>query len=234
MYSNYKNGIFFLFIAWSCLEVAYIKAMEGPRHETKKQEGEAPGAFEEIPHELVVYISNLIPEVSQRTTQAIRGIKAFMLSNKLFNELLSDPRSMGSLIQLLSTHSERDPIEIAILFRNSAATEWLRNYLKDHSQEGYKLLMDAIAEDRYRIIEGLTKAGIDVNKLDAAGRTPLMYAVSPNKPNTVKIVDLLIKAGTNLNVADTTGKTVLDIANINAIEPVKKLLQKAVQAKQNE
>ena len=66
-----------------------------------------------------------------------------------------------------------------------------------------------VAANDVETIEVLLKAGVDPNKADQYGETPLMKAARSSK---LKVIECLLRAGSDKNAVANDGRTALDFA----------------------
>ena len=82
----------------------------------------------------------------------------------------------------------------------------------------------AISKGDLGKVQQLVEIGVDVNKKDERGTTPLMYAILFNQP---QIVAYLIKKGADYRAEDSNGLTILDYAEKSKSEEILKLVNDA-------
>ena len=82
----------------------------------------------------------------------------------------------------------------------------------------------AISKGDLAKVQQLVEIGVDVNKKDERGKTPLMYAILFNQP---QIVAYLIKKGADYRAEDSNGLTILDYAEKSKSEEILKLVNDA-------
>ena len=82
----------------------------------------------------------------------------------------------------------------------------------------------AISKGDLAKVQQLVGIGVDVNKKDERGKTPLMYAILFNQP---QIVAYLIKKGADYRAEDSNGLTILDYAKKSNSEEIIKLVNDA-------
>ena len=83
-------------------------------------------------------------------------------------------------------------------------------------------------------VEALINSGANVNEIDAAGRTALMYAAELNKDRGLEIARALIAAGANVNNVDASGQTALMLAvRADSTQAVELLLKSGAQSSVN-
>ena len=82
----------------------------------------------------------------------------------------------------------------------------------------------AISKGDLAKVQQLVEIGVDVNKKDERGKTPLMYAILFNQP---QIVAYLIKKGADYRAEDSNGLTILDYAEKSKSEEIIKLVNDA-------
>lgn len=82
----------------------------------------------------------------------------------------------------------------------------------------------AISKGDLAKVQQLVEIGVDVNKKDERGTTPLMYAILFNQP---QIVAYLIKKGADYRAEDANGLTILDYAEQSKSEEIIKLVNDA-------
>ncbi len=75
----------------------------------------------------------------------------------------------------------------------------------------------AISKGDLAKVQQLVEIGVDVNKKDERGTTPLMYAILFNQP---QIVAYLIKKGADYRAEDANGLTILDYAEQSKSEEI--------------
>ena len=94
-----------------------------------------------------------------------------------------------------------------------------------HIVLGYTPLIMAVGEGHYDIVDILLNAeGIDVDKPNEAGITPLMEAVTTDSSNNIKIAKTLIEHKTDVNKKDIHGWTALMWAAYRGESEMVKLL----------
>jgi ankyrin repeat protein len=199
--------------------IQFGKAMEGPQPETKTEEREEAGPFEKLPAELLAYLSTFLTSAPDSRT-AVRAIQAFIRSHMYPQAVLSDSGVMGQLITLISDRFDEDPLEIAFLFNNPGALEWLKTYFKKNPEATVKAepyLFNALRSHKVDLFKVLLDAGVDPNvpeEVEYAGNTPLIVAIwkLSLKPSTQKMIEVLIKAGADVNKPNLSGDTPLILA----------------------
>ena len=82
----------------------------------------------------------------------------------------------------------------------------------------------AISKGDLAKVQQLIEIGVDFNKKDERGTTPLMYAILFNQP---QIVAYLIKKGADYRAEDANGLTILDYAEQSKSEEIIKLVNDA-------
>ena len=82
----------------------------------------------------------------------------------------------------------------------------------------------AISKGDLAKVQQLVEIGVDVNKKDERGKTPLMYAILFNQP---QIVSFLIRNGADYRAEDSNGLTILDYAEKSKSEEILKLVNDA-------
>ena len=82
----------------------------------------------------------------------------------------------------------------------------------------------AISKGDLAKVQQLIEIGVDFNKKDERGKTPLMYAILFNQP---QIVAYLIKKGADYRAEDSNGLTILDYAEKSKSEEILKLVNDA-------
>lgn len=82
----------------------------------------------------------------------------------------------------------------------------------------------AISKGDLAKVQQLVEIGVDVNKKDERGTTPLMYAILFNQP---QIVDYLIRNGADYRAEDAKGNTISDYAEKSKSEEIVKLVNDA-------
>lgn len=75
--------------------------------------------------------------------------------------------------------------------------------------EQHRQFLNAIRRGNAEMVQDMIEHGVDINKPDSSGQTPLMEAVIENK---WLVVVRLLNAHTNIEVSDNSGDTALDIA----------------------
>lgn len=75
----------------------------------------------------------------------------------------------------------------------------------------------AISKGDLAKVQQLVEIGVDVNKKDERGTTPLMYAILFNQP---QIAAYLIKKGADYRAEDANGLTILDYAEQSKSEEI--------------
>ncbi len=82
----------------------------------------------------------------------------------------------------------------------------------------------AISKGDLTKVQQLVGIGVDVNKKDERGKTPLMYAILFNQP---QIVAYLIRNGADYRAEDANGLTISDYAEKSKSEEIIKLVNEA-------
>ena len=82
----------------------------------------------------------------------------------------------------------------------------------------------AISKGDLAKVQQLVEIGVDVNKKDERGTTPLMYAILFNQP---QIVSYLIRKGADCNAKDVKGNSISDYAEKSKSEEIIKLVNYA-------
>lgn len=82
----------------------------------------------------------------------------------------------------------------------------------------------AISKGDLAKVQQLVEIGVDVNKKDERGITPLMYAILFKQP---QIVDYLIRNGADYRAEDSKGNTISDYAEKSKSEEIIKLVSDA-------
>lgn len=82
----------------------------------------------------------------------------------------------------------------------------------------------AISKGDLSKVQQLVEIGVDVNKKDERGITPLMYAILFKQP---QIVDYLIRNGADYRAEDSKGNTISDYAEKSKSEEIIKLVSDA-------
>ena len=82
----------------------------------------------------------------------------------------------------------------------------------------------AISKGDLGKVQQLVEIGVDVNKKDERGKTPLMYAILYKQ---TEIVSYLIKKGADYRAEDSNGLTILDYAEKSKSEEILKLVNDA-------
>ena len=82
----------------------------------------------------------------------------------------------------------------------------------------------AISKGDLGKVQQLVEIGVDVNKKDERGTTPLMYAILFNQP---QIVSYLIRKGADCNAKDVKGNSISDYAEKSKSEEIIKLVNYA-------
>lgn len=82
----------------------------------------------------------------------------------------------------------------------------------------------AISKGDLAKVQQLVGIGVDVNKKDERGKTPLMYAILFNQP---QIVSFLIRSGADYRAEDANGLTITDYAEKSKSEEIIKLVKDA-------
>jgi ankyrin repeat protein len=83
----------------------------------------------------------------------------------------------------------------------------------------------AISKGDLTKVQQLVEIGVDFNKKDERGKTPLMYAILFNHP---QIVSYLIKKGADYRAEDANGLTISDYADKSKSEEIIKLVNYAL------
>ncbi len=99
--------------------------------------------------------------------------------------------------------------------------------LNHADQDHYPLLLAAVSSiggNRLKIVQMLIFAGIDLNKTDQHGNTPLIHVSSTSD---VELVRVLAEGGADLNQADSHGNTPLIVAIVYNQNEVARLLIKS-------
>lgn len=79
----------------------------------------------------------------------------------------------------------------------------------------------AISKGDLAKVQQLVEIGVDVNKKDGRGTTPLMYAIIFNQP---QIAAYLIRNGADCNAKDVKGNSISDYAEKSKSEEIIKLV----------
>ena len=82
----------------------------------------------------------------------------------------------------------------------------------------------AISKGDLAKVQQLVEIGVDVNKKDERGTTPLMYAILFNQP---QIAAYLIRNGADCNAKDVKGNSISDYAEKSKSEEIIKLVNDA-------
>ena len=82
----------------------------------------------------------------------------------------------------------------------------------------------AISKGDLGKVQQLVEIGVDVNKKDERGTTPLMYAILFNQP---QIAAYLIRNGADCNAKDVKGNSISDYAEKSKSEEIIKLVNDA-------
>ena len=82
----------------------------------------------------------------------------------------------------------------------------------------------AISKGDLAKVQQLVEIGVDVNKKDERGTTPLMYAILFNQP---QIAAYLIRNGADYRAEDSNGLTISDYAEKSKSEEIIKLVSDA-------
>ena len=82
----------------------------------------------------------------------------------------------------------------------------------------------AISKGDLAKVKQLVEIGVDVNKKDERGTTPLMYAILFNQP---QIAAYLIRNGADCNAKDVKGNSISDYAEKSKSEEIIKLVNDA-------
>lgn len=82
----------------------------------------------------------------------------------------------------------------------------------------------AISKGDLAKVQQLVEIGVDVNKKDERGKTPLMYAILFKQ---TEIVSYLIRNGADYRAEDSNGLTILDYAKKSNSEEIIKLVNDA-------
>jgi ankyrin repeat protein len=82
----------------------------------------------------------------------------------------------------------------------------------------------AISKGDLAKVQQLVEIGVDVNKKDGRGTTPLMYAIIFNQP---QIAAYLIRNGADCNAKDVKGNSISDYAEKSKSEEIIKLVNDA-------
>jgi ankyrin repeat protein len=143
----------------------------------------------------------------------------------------------AEMMQLLLDHgadvktAAQPALSMAITTRCSKCVDLLVGKAPERDAYTGALLETAVLAD-VNIIRFLLDHGADVNSVDPAGRTPLMYAVGSDLL-PLDVVKLLIDRGADVNAKDQhklagdSGLTVLDIAKLHGETPIVDLLVKS-------
>lgn len=83
----------------------------------------------------------------------------------------------------------------------------------------------AISKGDLAKVQQLVEIGVDVNKKDERGTTPLMYAILFKQP---QIVDFLIRNGADFRAEDKNGLSISDYAEKSKSEEIIKLVNEAL------
>ena len=82
----------------------------------------------------------------------------------------------------------------------------------------------AISKGDLAKVQQLVEIGVDVNKKDERGKTPLMYAILFKQP---QIVAYLINKGADYRATDSNGNSISDYAEKSKSEEILKLVNDA-------
>ena len=82
----------------------------------------------------------------------------------------------------------------------------------------------AISKGDLSKVQQLVEIGVDVNKKDERGKTPLMYAILFKQP---QIVAYLINKGADFRATDSNGNSISDYAEKSKSEEIIKLVNDA-------
>ena len=82
----------------------------------------------------------------------------------------------------------------------------------------------AISKGDLAKVQQLVEIGVDVNKKDERGKTPLMYAILFKQP---QIVAYLINKGADFRATDSNGNSISDYAEKSKSEEIIKLVKDA-------
>jgi uncharacterized protein len=195
------------FYLLGALWVPLCLGMEAPTQEpSKKEEEQKIAPLQKLPGELVAYLSTFLTS-AQDFKEAIKNIKYFASTNPSIHSIINDPVTLGNLIELLSTHFNTAPLDVALALTMPAATEWLKSYFQKNPQEvkeAEKKLLTASDEGNLSLVQSLIKAGVSSNAQDIPHlETPLMMAASSLHP---KVVKFLLESGANANLEDGYNK----------------------------
>lgn len=115
------------------------------------------------------------------------------------------------------------PVECACIYQNDQAIKILVESGCRLNDNG-SIICHVLAEwNRYRILKGLVKKGLDVNMRDCNGRTGLHWAVEKGSTESVAV---LLESGADVNVTDRDNMTPLMIACIDGNYEIAALLLK--------
>jgi hypothetical protein len=132
-----KQIISYLFMIVCCSEIYLIKAMEEPiakRRRIEVQQEQSLSSFESLPSELKFYIISFLVN-EEYPEKAIESIKALSQTSKYFGNFINDPSVLGNLIKEISNQFGKNPIDIAIGFRNRGAANWIKDRAEQYPQE---------------------------------------------------------------------------------------------------
>jgi ankyrin repeat protein len=117
---------------------------------------------------------------------------------------------------------------VAMLFTNALQASESTTTKNTTSVEVVKLtpsqLNLAISKGDFAKVQQLVEIGVDVNKKDERGKSPLMYAILFKQP---QIVAYLINKGADFRATDSNGNSILDYAEKSKSEEIIKLVKDA-------
>ena len=80
-------------------------------------------------------------------------------------------------------------------------------------RDGRTLLLNAVCYERTAVAEFLIKAGVDINRADSMGFTPLHIAV---QKGNIKLTKMLLKNGADINAKDNFGNNAIRSSKLTA------------------
>jgi ankyrin repeat protein len=139
-------------------------------------------------------------------------------------------------VGLLMAHGAKpsgEALSEAITFGHTAVVRALVDAGADTGgvdRTGINLLHWATIANRPAVIPILAAAGVNVNAIDEAGYTPLMYAVTIDQGNQ-DALEALLRAGADAQIRNADGRTALEQARRLKHEDAARALQQAVVGK---
>lgn len=158
-------------------------------------------------------------------------VKSILLTNNTFVDIdlttiewllinsvnINDEEIKNALYEAIK-HDDLPLVKLLVKYMNN-----VNLYLDEEKR--FPIFFKALEQGNYEIIELLLQNGMDVNKKDLNGDTPLLYAISMDD---LKLVKLLIKYKADVNVVNDFIITISPLVvavSLNKIEIVKLLIE---------